>query len=81
MIISANQIREAIDWWSGELALKLLSESVWKVVYSDDEHDSYSVTFQSKADAENFIKFNYMQDRYEPSGFEVIDGPFQTDEK
>lgn len=37
----------------------------------------YTISFDSKADADNWIKCKQNQSRYDRDGFEVIEGPIQ----
>ena len=48
----------------------------WEVSFVDDESDeTQHAFFSSKREADTWIKNVEVQQRYEPTGFEVVDGP------
>ena len=75
-----RQIQEAIAYWT-----KVLNESEedeqdaqqWLVDFSDDEDGKQTAAFSSKQDASTWIRNREMQDRYDPTGFEVLKGPYR----
>ena len=49
----------------------------WKVEFIDDDTDDVRIaSFGSREDAMKWIKSLEVQERYDPTGFEVIDGPY-----
>lgn len=51
----------------------------WRVDFKDKDDDRVqTASFASKQDADNWISHQEQQDRYDPSGFEVVDGPYQS---
>ena len=74
-----KQILEAIKHWT-----KVLNESEedeqdaqqWLVDFSDDEDGKQTAAFSSKQEASIWIRNREMQDRYDPTGFEVLKGPY-----
>lgn len=51
----------------------------WVVLYVDDDEEStQKCTFDSVQDANTWIKFKENCERYEPTGFELIDGPMKV---
>ena len=50
----------------------------WKVKFVDDDSDDIQIaSFNSDVDAKNWIKHQEIQGRYDPCGFEVVDGPYK----
>ena len=50
----------------------------WKVEFTDDDSDDIQVaSFNSQREANLWIKNQQVQDRYDPRGFEVVDGPYR----
>lgn len=48
----------------------------WLVDFSDDEDGKQTAAFSSKQEASTWIRNREMQDRYDPTGFEVLKGPY-----
>lgn len=49
----------------------------WHVDFTDDENQEVQTAdFKTKQDAQVWIKNQEIQNRYDPTGFEVVDGPY-----
>lgn len=53
------------------------NEGNWKVDFIDDEDGENTASFDSRNAAEKWITNKDTQERYDPTGFEVVKGPYE----
>ena len=64
---------------SGDIVMEE-NEGSWKVDFIDDEDGENTASFDSRHDAEVWITNRETQERYEPTGFEIIKDPYEVDD-
>lgn len=53
--------------------------NIWKVKWRNNEYQNGKITpFNSRTDAQNWIKCQQINNNIEPEGFEVIEGPYKV---
>ena len=54
----------------------------WKVKFIDNDSEDYQIaSFQSKKDADSWIRSQLDHEKYDPVDFEVIQGPWEASSK